>query len=66
MRLVADAGVGSVPVVVMQPPREGLGALDGAFMGTGVGPFPKGGLDQSFGFAIGSRAVGARSLVDKP
>ena len=53
-----DAGVGAVVVVVVQPGVDGLAALAGAGIGSGVGPFAQGGLDEALGLAVGPGRVG--------
>lgn len=58
---VAKAGMGSVPVVVVQPRTERAGALLRAGVGTCIGPFAQAGLDQAFGLAVGSRRVRTRA-----
>lgn len=52
-----------VPVVVMQPAVEGVGALFGAGIGAGVGPLAQGGLHETLGLAVGAWGVGARAQV---
>ncbi len=56
---VVQRSVGSVPVVVVQPDVEVLGALLGRLVGACVGPFAQGGLDEALGLAVGARGVGA-------
>ena len=49
--------MGPVPVVVMQPRPERMGALFGAVIGACVGPLAQGRLNQTFGLAVGARSV---------
>ncbi len=49
----------AVPVVLAEPAREFGGRSWELFVGAGIGPFAKSGLDEAFGFAIGARSVGA-------
>ena len=51
----------SVPVVSVQPPGKVLAALAGAVVGSCVGPLVQGGLDETFGFSVGSRGIGPSS-----
>jgi hypothetical protein len=39
------------------------GADLGVVVGAGIGPFPKSGLDEAFGFAISARTVGASEAL---
>ena len=52
-----------MPIVSVQPAGEVLAALFGAVVGACVGPFAQRGLDEAFGFAVGSRGIGPRSDV---
>lgn len=61
--LVAEAGVRTVPVVVVQPVAEGIGPLPGVVVGAGIGPLAQAGLHQAFGLAVGARGIGARAQV---
>lgn len=61
--MIAEARVGPVPVVAMQPGGQVPGALLGAVVGKRVGPFAQGSLDQALGFAIGPRCVGSGALI---
>ena len=55
--------MGPVPVVVMQPRPERMGALFGAVIGACVGPLAQTGLHQALGFAVGARRVGPGAQV---
>ncbi len=50
-------------VVVLEPRQQ----VKVAFLGVGpvanIGPFPKSGLDETFGLAVGAGRVGARETV---
>ena len=48
----------SVPVVLMDPPWQLLGALVGVLIGTAISPFAQGGLDEAFCFSVGAGSVG--------
>ena len=50
-----------MPIVSVQPAGEVLAALSGAVVGACVGPFVQRGLDEAFGFAVGSRGIGSGS-----
>ena len=56
----------SVPVVMMQPKRQVLGALAGGLVGPGIGPFPQCGQDEALGLAIGLWRVGLGAEVAQP
>ena len=43
------------------PPGKVLAALAGAVVGSCVGPLVQGGLDETFGFSVGSRGIGPSS-----
>ena len=47
-----------MPVILMQPDRELVGATVGCGVGLGVSPFPERGLDEALGLAVGFRRVG--------
>src|SRR5690625_3502968 len=55
--------MGSVPVVAMQPLRQRPGALFGALVGTGVGPFAQCGLDEALGLAVRLRCIGSGAYM---
>ena len=58
-----ETSMRTVPVVLVDPGRQLDGADLGVVVGTSVGPFAKGGLDEAFGFAIGAGSVGASEAV---
>lgn len=60
---VAEAGTGSMPVVVMQPVRQMRHALVGIVVRSRIHPVVECRQDQPFGLAIGARPVRARSPV---
>ena len=47
----------SVPVVLVEPSGQMLGALVGVVVAAGVGPFAQGGLDEALGLAVGAWGV---------
>jgi hypothetical protein len=54
----ADAGVGAVVIVPVQPGRHVRGPRGGAGVGPAVEPFAQRGLDEALGHAVGARSVG--------
>src|SRR5690606_24508154 len=56
-------GMRPMPVVVVQPRNQGLGALCRVGIGTGVGPFAQAGLNQPLSLAVGAGGVGACAKV---
>ena len=56
-RLVVQAGVRAVPVVVMEPEGQVSGALGGVEVGASVGSFAEQALYDALGLAVGSRRV---------
>lgn len=56
----------AVPVVVMQPERQMLGAEVGGFIGARIGPFPQGSLDEALGLAVGLRRIGLGLQMAQP
>jgi hypothetical protein len=58
-----DAGVGAVVIVAVQPGVDGPAALARAGIGSGVGPFAQGSLDEALGLAVGARRVGLGAQV---
>ena len=48
-----------MPIVSVQPTGEVLAALAGVVVGACVGPFAQRGLDEAFGFTVGSRGIGS-------
>jgi hypothetical protein len=52
-----------VPVVVVYPPLELGGSIVGVVVGGCVRPFAQCGLDESFGLAVGLRAIGASEFM---
>lgn len=61
--MAADAGVGSVVIVVVEPGIIGFGAFGLAGVGLGVGPFGSEGAVEAFDFSIGLGPVGLGPLV---
>ena len=61
--IIAEAGVGAMPIVVVEPGEQMVGALEGGEVGAGIGPFAEGGLDEALGLAVGARGVGAGEAV---
>ena|ERR1700677_3958052 len=55
--------MGPVPVVVVDPGTEVRVPVPGVLIEPRVGPFTDGGLDKSFGFAVGARRVDAGADV---
>lgn len=53
----------SPEIVVVEESREAVGSLDRGCIGSFVGPFAQEGLDESFGFSVGLRAVGTSTEV---
>ena len=66
MGVCADAGVGSVMIVVMQPIRVGRGAVCLGLVGVRVGPFGGQGAVEAFDFPVGLWSVGAGPDVADP
>ena len=62
-RIIAEAGVGAMPVVVVEPGVEMGGAVWGGKVGAGVGPFAEGSLDEALGLAVGAGGVGPCEAV---
>jgi len=61
-RILVETSMRSMPVVLVDPRSEIAAALGGVLVETSVGPFADGGLDEAFGFAVGTRSVEARAL----
>ena len=55
--------MGAMPIVVVEPGEQMVGALEGGEVGAGIGPFAEGGLDEALGLAVGARSVGAGEVV---
>src|SRR5437016_10314520 len=53
----------AMPVVLMEPGVELELALGGVLIKGGIGPFAKGGLEETFGFAIGAWGVGTGAVM---
>lgn len=54
-------------VVEVKPSWEPEAALSGAGVGAAVGPLPEGGLDEAFGFTVGTRPIGfGEAVADVP
>jgi hypothetical protein len=62
---VIQTSMRTVPVVRVDPARQFGGADLGVVVGTSVGPFAEGGLNEAFRFAMGARSVGAREALAK-
>src|SRR3981081_1116004 len=58
-----EAGVGTMPVVLMDPGSEMAQAFGGVLIETGVGPLADGGLNEAFRLAIGAGSVDAGTDV---
>ena len=61
--MLVKAGVRSMPVVLMDPRGEMTKALGGVLVDASIGPFADGGLNETFGFAIGLGGVDASADV---
>ena len=61
--LLVEAGVWSVPVVVVEPVGEPVVSLLGVLVGTSISPFSECGLDEAFCFSVGARGVGFGATV---
>ncbi len=48
-----------MPVVAMEPAGKLISAMGGGVVGSGIGPFTNGGLDEALGLAVGLGSVGA-------
>ena len=57
-RAAADAAMGAVMVVGMEPGEQSVGALLGMIVGPCVSPFAQSGLDEAFGLTVGARGIG--------
>ena len=55
--LLCEASMGPVPVIAMQPYRQGAVSLFGVIEGSCVGPFSEHCLNEAFGLAVGLRRV---------
>ena len=60
-----EAGVGTMPVVLVDPGGEMAQAVGGVLIETSVSPFADGGLDETFRLAIGAGSVDASANVAK-
>src|SRR5438132_8534584 len=58
-RTSLDAAMTTVPIVIVQPGRQGGLALERAGIRAAVGPLPQQCLDKALGFAIGLGTVRA-------
>src|SRR6185437_5259234 len=61
-RFSLEAGVWSMPVVLVCPWHEFLASRLGVFVSAGIGPFADGGLDEALGLAVGLWSVVASAL----
>ena len=57
-RVGLETGVWAVPIVAVEPVSEVLGTLGGGGVGVCVGPLAECGLDEAFGFAVGTGGEG--------
>ena len=57
-----EAGVGSMPVVLVNPGSEVAQTFGRVLIEASVGPLANGGLDEAFGFTVGARGVEASAL----
>jgi hypothetical protein len=62
-RSMVETTMRPVPVVVVKPGLELVIAMLGSWINTGVSPFAQSGLDEAFGFAIGTRGIGASETM---
>src|SRR5678815_2019643 len=62
-RLVVEATMGSLAVVVVGPGGEAEVTLVGVEPVSSIGPLAEGGLDEAFGFAVGLRRVRTSAAV---
>src|SRR6266851_9370512 len=58
-----EGAMAALPIVVIQPDGQGLGAVARARVGPAVRPLAQEGLDEALGLAIRARGVGARAEV---
>jgi hypothetical protein len=63
--LAIEGGMGSPSIVSIEVVREAIGSLDGGGIGASVGPLSKQGLDEAFGFSVGSRSIGLSAQVSE-
>src|SRR5512134_767092 len=54
----AEARVGTVPVVVMEPEGQRAAPLVGVAVQARIGPLEQGGLDEALDLAVGPRGIG--------
>src|SRR4029079_17436908 len=62
-RSTVKRAVATLPIVVVQPGGQRLGALSGAGIGAAVRPLAQQGLDKPLGLAVGARGIGPRTEV---
>src|ERR1700744_5606153 len=62
-RKLVEAGVWSVPVVLVGPGGQRGRPVFGVLEGGGVGPFIEHGLDEALGFAVGAWRVGPGAAI---
>src|SRR4029079_9878175 len=63
VRSTVKRAVTTLPIVVVQPGGQRLGALSGAGIGAAVRPLAQQGLDKPLGLAVGARGIGPRTEV---
>jgi hypothetical protein len=60
---VVECSMGSPEIVVVEVTRQAIGSLDRGWVGAFVGPFAQQGLDEAFGFPVGSGTVRSGAQV---
>jgi hypothetical protein len=60
---MVEATMRTLPVVVVKPGKKILVAVLRVLIQAGVHPFPQGGLNEAFGFAVGARGIGASEVM---
>src|SRR5579885_1089762 len=60
---MAQAGMGSVPVVFVQPASKLVAPLFGVLISAGVGPLLERGADEALSLSVGTRCVGPGEAV---
>ena len=58
-----EATMRAVPVVVVKPGKKVFMALLRVLVQAGVSPFVQGGLNKTFGFAVGARSIRTSEVV---
>src|SRR5271167_4246391 len=62
---LVEGGVGSMPVVLVNPRSQMAKAFGGVLVETGVSPLANGSLDEAFGLAIGAGRIDASAGVSE-